>query len=342
MSGIIRADVGVRLLHRHAGLQACHAAIAEVGRVQLRTVEAERQNQLRVAVEEAESGGQYADDLARFAIDDDRLAEHTLIAAELPLPVRVAQHHPLGCLGRIVVTGEMAAKNRVDVEEAQRPVRDEQDLHPLGLAGASDRNGATVPQPDVLEYTPLFSISEVVRRRHVQERDSQPRRGMPQPNEPVGIVERQRLEENAADDAEDGRVGADSERQGEDGDQGEHRRAKQAADYSPRCGSHVVLIRRVVASRSSAERWRDRPAANTICPNSDAAGKSRQILRLFRDACGACALQPLIYICSLSCPTFFRTCASECGCSVAVPCSRRLPFCRSPWASVARRRCFHC
>ena len=50
-------DVSICLLQRHAGLQAGDAAIAEVGRVQFRPVEAERKDELRVAIEEAEPAG---------------------------------------------------------------------------------------------------------------------------------------------------------------------------------------------------------------------------------------------------------------------------------------------
>ena len=191
-------------------LQPRHAAIAEVGRVQFRPVEAERQDDLRVAIEEAEPGGQHADDLARLAVDDDRLAHDGLIAAELALPVGVAQDHALGRLRRVVVGGEVAPQDRVDVEEAQRAVGHEECLDALGLAGAGDRHRAAVPESDVLEDAPLFAINEVIRGRHVQERDSEPRGRVPQTHEPVGIVERQRLEQDAADDAEDGRVGADA------------------------------------------------------------------------------------------------------------------------------------
>ena len=49
------------------------------------------------------------------------------------------------------------------------------------------------------------------------------------------------LSSTPSDDAEDGRVGADAERQREDRDQREHRRPKQAPDNPPGSGSHVEL-----------------------------------------------------------------------------------------------------
>jgi hypothetical protein len=131
-------DVGVCLLQRNARLQPGHAAVAEVGRVQFRPVEAERQDELRVAIEEAEPGGEHSDNLARLAVDDDRLAYDGLIAAELAFPVRVAQEHALGCFQRVVVGREVAPQDRVDVEEAQRAVRHEECLDAFGFAGAGD------------------------------------------------------------------------------------------------------------------------------------------------------------------------------------------------------------
>ena len=151
--------------------------------------------------------------------------------------------HALGCLRRIVVGREVAAQDRVDVEEAQRAVGHEERLDALGLAGAGDRHRAAVPEPDVLEDAPLFAVDEVVRGRHVQERDPEPRRRVPQAHEPVGLVERQRLEQDAADDAEDGRVGADTERQREDGDQREHGGPEETPGHAEGRGSHREHIR---------------------------------------------------------------------------------------------------
>ena len=65
-------DVGVRLFDRHAGLEPRHALIAEVADEELRAVEAEGEDELRVLIEKAEARRQHADDLARLAVDHDR------------------------------------------------------------------------------------------------------------------------------------------------------------------------------------------------------------------------------------------------------------------------------
>ena len=209
------------------------------------------------------------------------------------------------------------------------------DLDPLGLAAAGDRHGAAVPEPDVLEDAPLFAIDEVVRRRHVQVGDADARRRVPHADEPVGIVERQRLEEHAADDAEDGGVGADAERQGEDGDQREHRRAKQAADNAPGCGSHVVLRRRLPGS--DLDRLPGQRSAGRRKSRSDpAGGDEHQLFEIgqlrwtigefcayFSAIFGACAVAPSIIHVPPCSPTFFRMSASAFGCCVAVRSSPR-------------------
>jgi hypothetical protein len=49
-------------------------------------------------------------------------------------------------------------------------------------------------------------------------------------DDPIGVRERQRLEQHGADDAEDGGVGADAESKGEERGPGERRRVAQRAD----------------------------------------------------------------------------------------------------------------
>ena len=53
------------------------------------------------------------------------------------------------------------------------------------------------------------------------------RRLVEEPHEPIGLVERQRPQQHRVDDAEDGGVGADAEREDRDHGDGERRRAEQ-------------------------------------------------------------------------------------------------------------------
>ena len=68
-SGIMRAMSRVGLRDRDAGLEAGDRLVAEVADEDLGAVEAERQEQRRLLVEEAEVGRQDADDLVRLALD---------------------------------------------------------------------------------------------------------------------------------------------------------------------------------------------------------------------------------------------------------------------------------
>ena len=52
---------------------------------------------------------------------------------------------------------------------------------------------------------------------------------LPQVDQAVAVAVRQRLEQHAADDAEDRGVGADAEREGEHDDRGERRRFRRSA-----------------------------------------------------------------------------------------------------------------
>ena len=56
---------------------------------------------------------------------------------------------------------------------------------------------------------------------------------LPEHHQPLRLRERQRLEQQGVDDAEDGGIGADAERQGDDGDRGESWARLQHADGVP-------------------------------------------------------------------------------------------------------------
>ena len=91
--------VGVGLRDGHAWLEPGEAPEAEVPHEQLGPVQPERQNDLRVGVEELEGRGKHADDFSWCPIDDQLAPEHTGIAGIPPLPVGIGEHDPLGSLG---------------------------------------------------------------------------------------------------------------------------------------------------------------------------------------------------------------------------------------------------
>jgi hypothetical protein len=61
-------------------------------------------------------------------------------------------------------------------------------------------------------------------------------RHVKQPHEPIGLVDRQWPQQHRVDDAEDGGVGADAEREHGDDRDGESRRAEQHAERVAKIG----------------------------------------------------------------------------------------------------------
>jgi hypothetical protein len=120
-------------------------------------------------------------------------------------------------------------ERRLDAQHAERAVGDEQALHALGLADPGHGHGRVVPHPDVVEGLPLVAVYEIGRGGLVQERDVHPGRGVPHADEAFRLVERQRLQQHAVDDAEDRRVRAEAEAERENGYGAEERRAEQPA-----------------------------------------------------------------------------------------------------------------
>jgi len=90
----------------------------------------------------------------------------------------------------------------------------------------------SVTSSDVLEGAPLFTIGQVERRGLIQQRHAESRRRVPDANELVGMVEWERLEQHTLDDAEDRRVGADAQREGEHRDEREQRRASEPPQHT--------------------------------------------------------------------------------------------------------------
>ena len=79
--------LGVRLRDRRARLQPGDGRVAEVAEEHLAAIEAIGRDQRHAAIEEAERVRQHADDLARAAVDHQRLADDGVVGAELRSPV---------------------------------------------------------------------------------------------------------------------------------------------------------------------------------------------------------------------------------------------------------------
>ena len=130
-----------------------------------------------------------------------------------------------------LVPGERASHQRRDAEDGRIPLRDDFAAHALRLAVAGEIEVAAREERDLVEHLlrrgerPVLRVRPdglvvdagtlALRHQHVHE------------HQPLGVGERQRLEQHGVDDGEDRGIGADAERERGDGDRRKCRRAAQ-------------------------------------------------------------------------------------------------------------------
>jgi hypothetical protein len=109
---------------------------------------------------------------------------------------------------------------------------------------AGDRYVSEVPEPDILEHAIPVAIGKVVRWALVHPRDLDARRPVPDPDEPIRFIKRQRLQQDAIHDAENRGVGGDRKCQGQPGNDREAwaaaQRAHRPPDVCPQAFSHYA------------------------------------------------------------------------------------------------------
>jgi hypothetical protein len=253
------ADVGIGLLERHPWFEPRQSLKAEVTQDDARTIEPLRQDYVDVGVEEAEARGHDADDGAGDRVDGHRSSDNRGITAEPPLPVSVHEDDGFRRSRRVVFAGEPSPQRRRDAECLKDAVCDAQVANLLWFGKSRDRDAAARPQPELLERSPLLPVREEHRRRHVEVAvvEADPGCRVPDADQLVRARIRQRLEEHAVDDAEDGRVGANADRQSHQSDDGEHRRAHETTEYG--WHRHMLLTYENVRARfrlTGVGRWR--------------------------------------------------------------------------------------
>ena len=202
--------------------------------VELSAADEERPPQLDLDVRELEVRRHHADDLDGRAIELDLPAEHVRIRGEALPPERMADHDDPRCLDE-VGRFECPPQERRRAQQLEKARRDEGQRDPLGVVGAGDR-AARELRPHVsghLAELPAFRlpVAEVEIRRAV----GQVLADVPGPEhgDPLGLVVRQVAQHHRLEHAEDGGVGADTERQRQHRDRGEGRILDQRADAEP-------------------------------------------------------------------------------------------------------------
>ena len=207
----------------------------------------------------AEARRHDADDEVRPSLGHDRSTDNRRIAAEQPLPDAIAEHQHFRRLRPVVVRLDGAAEERRRAEQRKERAADARAEDALGQLQPADVEGPAGEERDALERRqapPVLVIGQRAARDRagaiaidlaVHEREHA-----------GGIAVRRRPQDHGADDAEDGGVGADAERQRDDGGDGESRRAPQQAD-----GVDDVA-RKMSEGRSGERRWWRRDVARPI------------------------------------------------------------------------------
>jgi hypothetical protein len=225
------SHVGMGLADRCPRLQPREGLIAEVSERGLVPIEAQGHDQWRVFPgDEMKIAGQHANHFARLAVDQDAPAQDAGIAAKLPAPVAVGQEHGIRAAGRIVLAGKPTAEHGRDSEDRQDAISDQENAHQFGVADAGYIAGVVGKHADILEGPVLLAINEIVGRRRAQFLDIQARGDVPYSHQIVGLRIGQRLQQHALEHAENGRIGAHADSQGDERDRGEHGRAAEPAE----------------------------------------------------------------------------------------------------------------
>jgi site-specific DNA recombinase len=150
------------------------------------------------------------------AVQVDRLSHKRGVGSEAPLPQAITQHdHRMGAAGLVFPWKKASAKDRPDPQRSEVVARDEHALNPFGLAGFVQRQSpwriASQAFEDVIAGTVVGEV------RVGEHGASAAASAETDDNQPVGFFDRQLPDQHLVHDAENRRVGANANRQGEHG-----------------------------------------------------------------------------------------------------------------------------
>ena len=157
------------------------------------------------------------------------LPDDRRIGGKDPLPEAVAENHDRRLAGDVVFRQEQPPVERPRAEQVEQAGRRQQQLDPLGLLPPEQRGAAALGDRHLLERSVLVPDIDVLAGRRPVLGNVDPRRPQPQHGQPIGIGIRQGLQQDPVDDAEDRGIGADSDGERRDDDEGRDRAAPQHA-----------------------------------------------------------------------------------------------------------------
>ena len=133
----------------------------------------------------------------------------------------MGQHHAQRAARQVIGGAEELAEHGLDAQQRQRRRAQQQSRHTFWIVTSRDRDCRGIPGANRLERRLILAICEIGRRAMIR---SGPARGvMADAHQPLGLIERQGLQQHAVHDAEDRRRGADAERQRQNGRRGKRR-----------------------------------------------------------------------------------------------------------------------
>ncbi len=174
---------------------------------------------------------QNSHDLARDGVDDQLLAEHLWRTGKLPPPESFADECDLAPARHVFRFEKIAPENRRQPDHAHHVPAHDSAIDPFRRsfpAGTGEVERAAPVDREIgkaaLRRPPIEVVGVADRARFKKLHP------LAQEEESLGLGIRQRAQQNSVDDAENGDVGPNPEREGEDGDGAERRRLEQHAD----------------------------------------------------------------------------------------------------------------
>ena len=174
--------------------------------------------------------GKHANNFVRLAIERDGLSNDGAGAAKFLFPETIRDHCGVGCARRIVLVSEGTPQHGRNPEQGQSAVGHVKSVKAFGFSNARNADSIPVVDADVLKGLILLAIDEVVGGRHVEVGDVDPRSGVPDADQFVGLGVGERLKQDAFENAEDDGVAANASGKGDERDGGEEGCVSQAAE----------------------------------------------------------------------------------------------------------------
>jgi hypothetical protein len=180
-----------------------------------RRVDRERQEHFDALVVDVVAARHDADDMRRDSVDWNHASQGRIVTAEVVLPRRVRNDGHVFGAGSRVGRGEKTAAQRRDAEDRHQFGRHQRGIHAARPVRPEIHCAGAIPTDVLKRARPLLELGPF-RQGHPEPIEVQLRKGGRDEFQLFGMRIRERSQQDAVDHAEDRRVRADAEREGED------------------------------------------------------------------------------------------------------------------------------